>query len=401
MALPPELENILSAAGIGSGGTPGATPSPTGGSISTPYAGQGVVPVPSGVVAPTNPIGTQYAAQQAEYDAKQREMQMTSQYYGAQEGLIPYSKAELDAKSEYNNARSAYLDEQLRASQAEKSELQGIQAAKKDTGDILATSMAQRERDVVSYRYNLAGLPTPIEIDLPPGHTGPLPAGTVARLKTIAQILEEASKDNAAMRKYNVEAARIASEIKGVAVSAAEIASGRVRLGIDEVELAMRRAGLDVEQATLNRQRTEEGPPGTVLDAEANEWVSPAVLRERQAQRSRALQDKLALDERGVSDLAPFAIDTLISYAAAGVLGDDWEAKVRAELTRRAPVEGYTPGFINIVVEAIRARQSDDEGDIEGPPIGGGRNTMIPGQGFSRPESVTNPPGLPPGVAIF
>ena len=355
---------------------------------STPYTPPVVPPAPAGAAPPApapytpgapmsitysapGPVGAQHAAQTDLMNAQQTDINATRGYYNAQGTLIPYSQAELDARANANNARGAYLAEQTRALAAEQGETAAIVAAKKNVGNLQNVAMGQRERDQYAYRYQLAGLPTPVEITLPEGHTGPLPAGVQARLRTLAEILEDKAKDASAMRKFNIEAARIHAETTGLAVTAAEIASGRVRLSIDEVELAMRQAGLDVNQATLNLNRAQQAPPGFVLDEESNRYVSYAEQRLLNAQRSR--DTSLAVnggEDARTGDLGPLTLDGIMSWAVAGGLGTDWEAKVRAELNARAAKERYTPQFIEYVVATIRARQPEGEDSVaSAPPI--------------------------------
>ena len=354
----------------GGGGNPAAAPP----AAPTPPYTPGVAPpaAPYTPGAPMSitysapgPVGEQYARSQDVLNAQQGDINATSAYYDARGTLIPSMEAGYKAKEADNIANAAYLAEQTRALEAERAETAGIIAAKGDVKNIQSVGLAQRERDQYAYRYNLAGLPTPVEITLPEGHTGPLPAGMQARLRTLAEILEDKAKDAGAMRRFNVEAASIHAATTGLAVTAAEIATGRVRLSIEEVELAMNRAGLMVNQANLNLNRAQQGPPGTTLDVESNRWVTPAEERELRIQRGSS-----GGADRTGSDLSPLPLDSLISYAAADVLGSDWEAKVRAELARRAaanPSLGYTPGFIDIIVAAIRARQGEEEESLLGP----------------------------------
>lgn len=320
------------------------------------------------------PVGAIHSAQSSVYDARQSEINASNQYYDALRGLIPYSQAELDAREQANIKQQAYIAEQLRALEAERAETQAIINAKSNVANIQAAARGQRERDNMAYRFQLAGLPAPVEVKLPPDHQGPLPPGVVARIQTLAEILEDKAKDAQAMRKFNVEAAKLQSEVAQTKVTAAQIASGRVRLDIDIVELAMRQAGLLTDQAELNLLRTKQGPPGMVLDEEANEWVSPSEYRMRQAQRERAVNAALRQQQGGVvTDLSPLSLEGIVSYAALGALGPNWEAMVREELGRRAATEGYTPGFIDIVVNLIRERQAEGESgaDTGGPAIPG------------------------------
>ena len=375
-------------AAIWGGSTPGGN---TGGAPQSPPYTPPVTPPSSGVAPPApapynpggpmqitysapGPVGAQYAAATNVMNAQQADIDATRGYYDAQGTLIPYSRAELDARTAYNASRGAYLAEQTRASEAERAETAGIVAAKSNVANIQNVAMAERERAQYAYRYQLAGLPTPAEITLPEGHTGPLPAGVQARLRTLAEILEDKAKDASAMRKFNIEAARIHAETTGLAVTVAEIASGRQRLSIDEVELAMRRAGLDVNQATLDLNRAQQAPPGMVLDEESNRYVTPAEARELSVERQRAAQDAANISERGIGDLSPLSLPEIMSFAVTGGLGVGWESMVRTELEQRAarkPELGYTPGFINIVVAQIRARLPEVKGDggLSGPPI--------------------------------
>lgn len=208
----------------------------------------------------------------------------------------------LDARSRALDSQSAYLDQQAMDNAMSEQETRAIIAARNDPKNVLAVARAQRERDVSDYRYRIAGLPTPIEVTMPDGAQGPLPPGVRARLETIADKLTRQSEDSAKLRKFRLEAARIATTARGQEVTAAEIAAGRVSLSLEQAEQALRLAGLDVDQAQLAAGATKMPPaPGLTWDDEGNRWVNATDLNDIKRRR-----------ENQSNEYAGFSISELI-----------------------------------------------------------------------------------------
>ena len=242
-----------------------------------------------------NPMSAAWAADQEYLNAKQAEIEANKALLQKKTSLEGPAKENVYQKTEADIAANrSYLNEQLRASQAKQAELMAINAAKNDVGNILSVGKAQRQRDTMAYRYNLAGLPTPLEIKLPPDYTGPMPAGTVARLMTLQDILTEQHTDNEKMRQFAVEAARIHAANTGLDVSVAQIQSGRVALTLDEAEAAATLAGLNVAQSQLNKQKAGQPPsPGLEWDETTNMWTDKNTAAVHNAQLKQQTQNQL------------------------------------------------------------------------------------------------------------
>lgn len=241
-----------------------------------------------------NPLNDAFAADAEWYAAKQREIDINKDLAGKKVALTkPAKEAVFTAQTQDVEANRALLTQQLIASQARQVEFNAIQAAKNDTANILGVAKQQRQRDTMAYRYNLAGLPTPLEIKLPPGYTGPMPPGTVARLMTLQDILTEQADDNEKMRQFAIEAARIHTGNTGLNVTVAQINSGRVALTLDEAEAAAELAGLHVAQTALNRQKAGLPPaPGLEWDETTNMWTdkNTAAIHAAQAKEQQTNQ---------------------------------------------------------------------------------------------------------------
>lgn len=274
-----------------------------------PGGGTANLPMPqSGIGAG---VGDQLLdAQKSVLAAQQNQLGANLALFGPRAALTEADRALLSAREADVNATKAYLAEQTRANAERIAEQLRIQQAEEDVGDKVAVSKAQRTRDSLNYRFDIAGLPTPIEIVLPPGFSGNLPPGVVQKLQTLAEILIDKASDDEKMRTFRIEAARIHSANTGLMVSEAEIARGRVALTLEEAEEAARLAGLMVDQAQLNLSLTQLPPePGFVYDEVTDSWVEPAQASLNQAIR----QDQLR--NQALGPLSAVPVSTLMEMA--------------------------------------------------------------------------------------
>jgi hypothetical protein len=273
----------------------------------------------------------------------------------------------LDARQHALGAQSSYLDEQARNNAASQSEQMAIMAAKNDTRNVVAVARAQRDQQNTDYRYKIAGLSAPIDVDMPDGFSGPLPPGVRARLETIADKLTRQSTNNEKIRKFHEEAARIATAKAGLEVTAADIASGRVSLSLEQAEQAVRLAGLDVDQAQLAAAATKVPPaPGLVWDDKGHQWVNATDLKDIQRLR-----------ENQSNEYAGFSISELISLLNGGKLD---EGTFRSVLANPNGNYGYTDATVQHLLDLAEVQKAKTAlsfdpsifavGNVPAPPSG-------------------------------
>ncbi len=318
-----------------------------------PYPGQSssmrgapLTPNNTGMPYPAIPPSTDFGdPMQAQWEAGMnlldaRGIQLSAQR--AYEGMKPMAWTAkgnvLDARQKALGAQSLYLSEQGRNNATRLSEEQAIQTARNNPTDVLAVARAQRERDNTDYRYRLAGLSTPIEITRPDGFQGPLPPGIRDRLESIADKLTRQSTDKEKVRKYNEEAARIASASAGQEVTAADIAQGRIALTLEQAERAVKYAGYDVDQAQLAEAATKMPPaPGLSWDAEGGQWVNTGELA-----------DIKRLRENAGNEWAGFSVSELMSL----LNGDKLDPNTfRAILTDPNGKYGFLPTTVDHLID--------------------------------------------------
>ena len=360
-------------------------------------------PVPSATLPGMSPDAAQWSAQQQYLQAQQGYLNAKAgtlpaqqQYLQARSGVYDAQTVTLGKKAAQVEASSAYLAEQTRANDAARAEQQGIQAAKQNVGDIIGVTRAQRDRDNQAYRYQLAGINTPIEIDLPEGYTGPVPAGMVGRLQTLAEKLTGIAADNEKMRKFSLEAARIKYAEMGIEVDKAQLAedaagiqAGRAALTLDQAELAVTRAGLDVDQAGLRKSLAQMPPaPGYEYDDVTQQWMPKADLQQ--------LQDYRKTVEGG--QYGYFSVDALATETVRGTISEE---ELRRVLTAPPPEgKGLLPSTANVILESVRLRKQEKESDGSGlsaeerailAEIAGGKKTTTTTP--ARGPAITSPSG--------
>lgn len=325
----------------GAGGAGGAATPPTmflppgtqpGGPALTPMAGN-------------NPDALGFAANQQLLAAQQAQILAQGKALSLQPGADAIKREQYATQEEYNAAQSAYLAEQTRALQAKQAEEAALQGAKADTGNILSVAKMQRTRDSLTYRYSLAGLPAPIEVVLPPDFQGPIPAGVLQRLQTLAEILADKAQDAEAMRQFTLEAARIKSQTLQLKVSAADIKAGKYNLELAEAELAADRAGLMVNQARLDLAKSQMPPaPGYEWDDVGQQWLPKSQLD--------ALNDTRKLQEGGTYGV--FSYEAMSEMVVRGTM--DVNTMQQALLQK-----GYLPATVDAMVNLALARKAASE----------------------------------------
>lgn len=317
----------------------------------TPYSGPMAMPGPaSGVMG--NTADDVLNAQREVIMRQRAQFQAQMGLTGPRGALTAADRHLLDARENNLVASQSYLNEQQRANEQRLQEEGNIQGAKNNVGDILSVSRAQRTRDSLNYRYNIAGLPTPIEVKLPPDYKGRMPPGIVARLQTLAEILTDQSADNEKMRQFRLEAARIHTANTGQAVEAAQIARGHVALTLDEAEEAARIAGLLVDEAQLNLASAQLPPQGGLIyDEVTGSWVSPT-----QASINQSLHRQQLMNQQ-LGPLGSVPADTLMSMATQNppVISD-------AELRQALIVQGMAPEAADRYVALAAARRATGNG---------------------------------------
>ena len=353
--------------GAGPGWHP-ATP-PGGGMIQPPQflGGAGLAdpnyqPAPAapslGSIMPQNGIPggqSQFDADQAYIQAQQNLLGGKEALLGLQPMLQQSKQRELAAREAQSASQGAYLAEQTRANAERLAEQQAIQAAGGNVQDIMSVARAQSHRNSQAYIYRLGGMAAPVEVALPPGFKGPMPPGVVARLQTLAEILTDASKDKEVMRKFNEDAARIATARLGIEVDAAQIASGKTNLLLDEAEAVVQRLGLYADRAQLAQRQSRLPPaPGMEFDDESQQWVAASELRALRRERSRVEREAEANEKPRYGGLSGLSQDTLMSMLTEG----------QAVLTERqfrealaSPPHNRTPEQVEALVGLAYARR--------------------------------------------
>lgn len=351
-----------------------------------PAAGPAAVPVnpnmqqaASNQYAPNGPIAGQYGAQQGLINASRDRLGAENAVLNATPEYIASQRNVQSAKYADAQANREYIAEQIRANEARLAEEAGIQAAKGNVQDITNVNRAQRERDNYAYRFELAGLKTPIEVKLPPGYKGKLPPGMVAKLESLADIMTEKAGDAEAMRRLTLEAARIKTATTGIAVTEAQLRSGDVALDIDELELAVKRAGLNQDAARLANDIAKMPPaPGMVFDEEANEWVQPGELASRQERRK--------IEEQGDYGLWSVAglQDMLVRDAS-------FEAEFRSIMQGR----GYSPTTIERAIKDVNLRRKAADSGFDPSQFSEDGSTPTGGGGRVIPATAAPPSAVP------
>lgn len=293
------------------------------------------------------------------WQANQNALAAGASYIQAQQnvlGALPQKRAAdanvLNAQDADVTANRAYLNEQLRASQAAMQAEQKIQAAKANTGDQIAVAQEQNLRNNGKYKYQLAGMSIPVEINLPPDFNGRLPPGVQQKLQTLSEILTDKENDADKMRQFQVEAARIHAANTGLDVKVADIARGRVSLTIDELEAAARAAGLTSQAADLQVQAAQQPPsPGLVWNQVKNKWTSS----EEANYDMKQYTDDFANAQSGYWGNVPMG--TLSQWAVSGTIND---AQYREALIS----QGIAPTLADkYVAQAAYDRQQRESGN--------------------------------------
>lgn len=364
------------------------------------------VPLPATARPGPDPNAAAFAAQNNVLDQKQRYLNASSvvndaqgHYLAGTAGVLQAQQAALPAKQAQLQAKGAYLAEQTRANAARQAESVSMEAAKNNAGDIIGVARAQRDRNAVAYRYALAGVDTPIEIELPEGYNGPIPAGMVAKLQTLAERLAKVYQSNEEKRKFTLEAARLLHEEAGMdvdekqlAIDAANIARGQAGLTLDQAQLALSRAGLDVDQAGLDLDRAKMPPaPGYVYDDQSQTWMPKS--------------DFDTLDQtRKVQEGGPygyFSVDALVAEAVRGTID---ETTLRKVLTDPMPQgKGLLPGTADLIIQSVQLRKAEKEKSESGldpsiidairRAVGGGGSASTPGAPQPRGPQLGSPSG--------
>lgn len=367
----------------------------------TPSQGGPPLPAQSPSITGGDPRQAEWEAQQNLLNAQQQNLGLQQTANGFMRDEVQAAKTGvLNAQETDVKANRGYLDEQIRFNDLQMANQRKILDAKNDTTDIKNTARAQRERDTSKYRYELAGLPTPLEIVLPEGYEGSLPLGIVEKIRSLAEIVADKAQDQEALAKFAVEAARIHAANTGLAVTEAQIRSGRVALSLDEVEQALRASGFQVDQAQLALTASRLPPsPYLVFDEISGQWVEPSIARMNQALESRRISE--AVNEQygdpKATGLGAAPIDTLMTWASSNP-PTITEAELRQGLREREVPEMLIEKY---VIDAARRRATSTSGldpDIQSllDEIKKGRSgvtsTATPGIGNVTPPISANDP---------
>ena len=253
---------------------------------------------PAGTIAPqpvNDPVAAQHAAAQTTINAQMAANTAQTTALGADRGVINAQAAtigpqnrQLDASGNVLNARAGtiapqrdviaaqgnvvnaqtaqtqgqrgFIGQQQGANTARTTEEQGVQAAARNTADQAAIAQAQNSRDNEDYKYALAGLSRPREIQTAEGDdVQGLPPGVRGKLETQEQILTRVAGANERLRALALEGAQLAVQLLGTDVAAAQQAAARAGLTLDEAQLLVQQAQITEGQAGLDVDRSQIG----------------------------------------------------------------------------------------------------------------------------------------------
>lgn len=318
---------------------------------------------------------------------------------GAQGRAIDAQGNVISAQGKETAGTRQYIQAQQGANAARQSELNSINAAQANTADKLAVAQAANARANDAYKYQLAGLAQPQQVQVNPGQesqvTGP---GTQAALETQADFLKRTSAQNEQQRQLTLDNARLVVSLLGTDTAAAQQAAARAGLTVDQAQLLVNQAQLGVQQATnaaaLTGLNVQEGQnqvaqsrineaiagtppfPGATLYTDpvtaTSSWMTPdqAAQLQAQYQQQRATQTVGTLYTDPYtgqkSYKTPFEIDQLnadyerqfnISQAGTrynpGDFGSMSDAAVYSILSSDLPL---TPETIEAARQALYAR---------------------------------------------
>lgn len=224
------------------------------------YAEGGVISVG------TDPLQAQLEAARKTLAAQQGVIDVTGQATAANANVInarastlPQQQAVINASGAVNTAQGQYLNQsrgfigtQQQQNQARAAEIAGIQNASRNVADLSAVAQAQTARNDQDYKYALAGISKPVEIDVPNGaDVANLPPSVRARLQTQEQLLTRDAQAAEARRGITLEGARLALALTATNVDAAQLAAAKVGLSLDQAQLVVQQAEIDAARAGL------------------------------------------------------------------------------------------------------------------------------------------------------
>lgn len=406
-------------------------------------AQQGQITANAGVL---NAQANQLPYKQAVFDAQGRQIDAQGNVLTAQSNVIPLKSQQIDAQGNVITAQGtqtaaqrAAIQQTQQANVARMAEQQGIQAAASNVADKTAVAQAQNTRANEDYKYALAGLNTPTEIDTANGADANLPAGVRARLQTQEQLKTTAASNNEKLRSIQLDQAQQIVNLAATDVAAANQAAARVGLSVDKAQLLVEeariaegRAGLDVSTASNNANKAglavdaaqiASGRAGNAVD-QANLALYNAATSVQQAQQPPAgvpagyqvvidpftgqsqymsaadaaiktNQDKMKLAAAMNSEtpLAAFSDSQVIgmltnSFAnpqvgppnSAGFInGQVSEEMVRADLIRR----GYTPQQAQALIDQARLAAQAKVKEVD--PVAAAIAAALAGSGLGGP----------------
>ena len=253
----------------------------------------------TGTIAPqpqaNDPVATQHAAQQTTINAQMAANTAQTNALGADRGVINAQAAtiapqnrQIDAAGNVLNARAGtiapqrnvigaqgrvidaqeaqtqgqrgFIGQQQGANQARTTEEQGIQAAAANYADKNAIAQTLNARDNEAYKFTMAGLAQPREVETASGaDEAGLPVGTRAKLETQEQILTRVAGANERLRSLALEGAQLAVQLLGTDVAAAQQEAARAGLTLDEAQLLVQQAQITEGQAGLDVDRSQIG----------------------------------------------------------------------------------------------------------------------------------------------
>ena len=257
---------------------------PPTGTITPPSfsGGAGIAPAPQAIVDPLEaqrqaqqaaidargPVSTATAAQiqantnvlntqAGQINANRDVVNAVSGTFGPQRQQIDAQGRVIDAQADTTTAQRAQIQRTQQANTARLAEEQGIQAASANYADQAAIAQAQNARAAEDYKYALAGLPTPTEVNTASGaDEAGLPTGTRAKLQTQEQMKAKEAQQAERLRAIQLDQAQQIVNMAQTDVASANQAAARVGLTVASAQLLVDEArnkaageGVNVQEA--------------------------------------------------------------------------------------------------------------------------------------------------------
>lgn len=250
----------------------------------------------------------------------------------------------INQQQQLTSAQRAQIQQQQQVDAQRLAEEQRVQAAAANVADQTAVAQALNTRANEDYKYQLAGLATPAEVNTANGaDNSSLPVGTRAQLQTQEQLLTTKQGQNEKLRAIQLDQAQNIVKLAATDVDAAQQAAARVGLTVAQAQLlvdqaqnaaagagvavqqaqnAANQAGIGVNQANLGVYNAAtavqqaailpQGMAGYVVYTNpftgASNYMTPAAAKELQYQDTQQIN---AINQGQYAGLSPSSVTSL------------------------------------------------------------------------------------------